>query len=136
MTSILSTQGNENCHIILRGSNTAANYASEYVKEATEALKNANLPPRLMVDCSHGNSMKDHQRQASVVDSLALQISHGATEICGVMLESNLVAGKQSYQRGDDLVYGQSITDACISWNETVPLIDKLALAVRSAKTR
>jgi 3-deoxy-7-phosphoheptulonate synthase len=134
VTSILSTKGNENCHIILRGSNTASNYAAEHVKEAGAALKNANLTPRLVVDCSHGNSMKDYQRQALVVDSLAEQLSNGATEICGVMLESNLVAGKQSHQRGDNLVYGQSITDACISWDETVPLLEKLAQAMLSKK--
>jgi 3-deoxy-7-phosphoheptulonate synthase len=132
VTSILSTEGNKDCHIILRGSNTTSNYAAENVKEAAEALKNANLTPRLVVDCSHGNSMKEHERQALVVDSIVEQLTNGTTEICGVMLESNLVAGKQSHHRGENLTYGQSITDACMSWDETIPLLKKLARGVQS----
>jgi 3-deoxy-7-phosphoheptulonate synthase len=131
VTSILSTTGNENCHIILRGSNSATNYSSENIKDAAAILKNTNLIPRLMVDCSHGNSMKDHQRQLLVVDSVCEQLISGTTEIFGVMLESNLVAGKQSHQHSGNLTYGQSITDACISWEETAPQLQKLALAVR-----
>jgi 3-deoxy-7-phosphoheptulonate synthase len=131
VTSILSTTGNENCHIILRGSNSGTNYSRENIKEAVAILKNTNLIPRLMVDCSHGNSMKDHQRQLLVVDAVCEQLMAGATEIFGVMLESNLIAGKQSPLQNRNLTYGQSITDACISWEETAPQLEKLALAVR-----
>lgn len=127
---IVHTQGNKNCHIILRGSNSEANYSAQQIQKAARILHNENLPKRLMIDCSHGNSGKNHLRQKMVIESLAEQISRGNKEIFGVMLESHLVAGKQILAAGSPLVYGQSITDACISWDETIPLLKKLALAV------
>lgn len=130
VTSILSTKGNQDCHIVLRGSNQASNYTQDDIILAATMLEAGNLPPRLMIDCSHGNSMKDHQRQSHVVDSIAQQLKNGSTNILGVMIESNLVSGKQILHSNQDLVYGQSITDACLSWDETLPLLDKLALAI------
>lgn len=131
VTSIIRTRGNDDCHIILRGSNSTPNYSAENISEAAAMLRNENLKPRLLVDCSHGNSMKNYLRQSEVIDSIAAQIENGAQEICGVMLESNLLEGKQTLLPGEALQYGQSITDACISWEDTIPLLEKLALAVR-----
>jgi 3-deoxy-7-phosphoheptulonate synthase len=127
--AIVRTQGNENCHIILRGSNTGVNYTASDVNNAVALLENAELPKRVMIDCSHGNSMKDFRRQHVVVADIVEQLRQGSPTILGVMLESNLVAGKQAFDSGQPLVYGQSITDACISWEETLPLLEQLALA-------
>jgi 3-deoxy-7-phosphoheptulonate synthase len=129
--SIISTTGNESCHIILRGSTTAPNYQATHIQNAANTLHHANLIPHLMIDCSHGNSSKNPQQQQIVVDDITQQIKNGDKIICGVMLESNLVAGKQTLDSETPLVYGQSITDACISWEETFPLLEKLAQAVR-----
>jgi 3-deoxy-7-phosphoheptulonate synthase len=131
IASIVQTTGNPNCHIILRGSTTSANYTAESVNEAADNLKKANLTPRLMIDCSHGNSRKIYQRQMLVVDSIVKQLANGCASICGVMLESNLTAGKQSLDLNRSLTYGQSITDGCLGWEETVPLLEKLALAIK-----
>ena len=125
--AIVSTAGNDACHVILRGSNADTNYDAGSIMAAVKLLKEAELPARLMVDCSHGNSSKDHTRQKIVVESLCEQISQGSKFICGIMLESNLVAGKQPLHHGEKLVYGQSVTDACISWEETKPLLHQLA---------
>ena len=130
--SVVHTQGNKDCHIILRGGTAMTNYSAEQIQEAAAALRNENLLPRLMVDCSHGNSMKDHLLQHKVIDSIVEQIRNGVSEICGVMLESHLVAGRQNLVDSQPLVYGQSITDACVSWDETVVLLDKLARVVKS----
>jgi len=134
MPSIISTMGNDACHIILRGSSKTPNYLPIYIEETTAALQHANLIPKFMVDCSHGNSQQNHCLQSTAADSLAEQIKQGSQAIFGIMLESNLVAGKQILQQGKPLTYGQSITDACISWNETLPLLEKLAMAVRKNK--
>ena len=128
---MLETTGNDACHVILRGSNTGTNYDSNSIAAAAKLLEEAKLPQRLMIDCSHGNSAKDHLRQALVVESICEQISHGSKFICGVMIESNLIAGKQPLHHGKDLIYGQSITDACISWEHTKPLLKTLAEAVK-----
>jgi len=92
------------------------------------------LPPRLMVDCSHGNSVKDHTRQAAVAGEVCRQVSGGSQKILGVMIESNLAAGKQTFKPGANLRYGVSITDACLGWEDTVPLLDQLAEAVRTRR--
>jgi 3-deoxy-7-phosphoheptulonate synthase len=139
VTAMLATQGNPHCHVILRGSHTATNYAHETIQNVIAALENNELPPRVMVDCSHGNSMKDYRRQANVINTLTKQMTTEKTRaVFGVMIESHLVAGKQSYRGQQPLTYGQSITDACLSWEDTLPLLDRLALAVRAAnkKTR
>ena len=92
------------------------------------------LPHRIMVDCSHGNSRKDYKRQSLVVQDICQQLSAGSRQICGIMLESNLVAGNQALKDKDKLVYGQSITDACIAWDETEEILAQLAKAVRNRR--
>ncbi|MDR3476898.1 MAG: 3-deoxy-7-phosphoheptulonate synthase [Gammaproteobacteria bacterium] len=128
--SIISTKGNENCHIILRGGHNGPNYSPESIEEAANALTERELNARIMIDCSHGNSMKNYLRQSLVIDSVVEQLKSGSSKICGVMIESNLVAGKQTLQCDRELVYGQSITDACVSWEESLPLLESLANAV------
>lgn len=134
IAAVVSTAGNDACHIILRGSNTGPNYDATNIAHCSQLLHEANLPDRIMVDCSHGNSNKDHTRQKLVIENVCEQISHGTKAICGVMLESNLVAGKQPLHHGKDLVYGQSVTDACIDWEETQPLLKILANAVKARR--
>lgn len=134
--AIVETRGNNSCHLILRGGNKATNYDAESVNAASAALQAQNLPSRIMIDCSHGNSRKDHTRQALVVTDICTQLAAGSQNICGVMLESNLVAGKQALESGKPLTYGQSITDACISWEDTVPVLDQLAEAVRARRKK
>jgi 3-deoxy-7-phosphoheptulonate synthase len=119
--------------VVLRGGTlTGPNYTPERVKSVATALAEAGLPQAIMVDCSHGNSEKDPQRQALVADSVAQQIETGEQAIRGVMLESNLVDGRQDHEPRKALVYGQSITDACLSFAETVPVLERLARAMRS----
>jgi 3-deoxy-7-phosphoheptulonate synthase len=132
--AILGTAGNDACHIILRGSDKGPNYDVETINMTTKLLHEANLATAIMVDCSHGNSMKDHTKQSLVVESLCEQISMGNKNIHGIMLESNLVAGKQSLQHGKQLTYGQSVTDACIAWEDTKPLLKALANAVKQRR--
>lgn len=134
--SIIRTQGNQNCHIILRGANNAPNYTESHINEAATILKNANLLPKIMIDCSHGNSMKEFQRQVNVVHDVAQQLNNGSPFICGVMLESNLISGKQDLNLKHNLVYGQSITDACIGWDDSVMLLETLALATRQRRLK
>lgn len=134
--AVISTKGNKHCHVILRGSRTDSNYDTKSIQETAAMLIDANLPPYVMVDCSHGNSMQNHQRQQDVVNALVTQLEKGSTSIAGVMLESHLMAGKQTLVPGQTLVYGQSITDACISWEETLPLLGKLADAVKARSLR
>ncbi len=132
IAAIVDTLGNPDCHIILRGSNKGPNYDAESVASAVAKLSSANLTPRLMVDLSHGNSGKDHKRQQQVAESISAQIKSGSQHILGVMIESNLVAGKQSLSDKNALTYGQSITDACVDWEETLVILDKLANAIAS----
>ena len=133
-SAIFVTTGNPECHVILRGGRNTVNYTTESVAQACKQLEDAGLPPRVMIDCSHANSSKDYTRQAVVCRDVAGQIAKGERRIIGVMLESNLVAGAQKLVPGKSLVYGQSITDACIGWDETLPLLRELAAAVRSAR--
>ncbi len=125
--SIMNTKGNAACHLVLRGSNNSPNFSSEHVQAAIKLLKHANVPQHIVIDCSHGNSMKLHAMQLQVVDSVIMQITQGAKEIRGIMLESNLVEGKQTLVNNQPLQYGQSITDACIGWKETLQCFEKLA---------
>jgi 3-deoxy-7-phosphoheptulonate synthase len=133
-SAIFATTGNPDCHIILRGGRKTVNYDAASVKEACALLDKAGLPQRVMIDCSHANSNKDHTRQAVVCRDVAAQIAAGSEQIIGVMLESNLVAGAQTFAKGKPLVYGQSITDACIGWEETRILLNELAAAVRARR--
>lgn len=129
---IINTKGNDSCHIILRGSTAKPNYSTHYIQKATASLRKAQLIPRLMIDCSHGNSMKDHFRQHDVMNSIIADLQK--SKICGIMLESNLIEGKQTLQPNRPLNYGQSITDACLSWEQTLPLLENLANAWRKLK--
>ncbi|MDX6461893.1 MAG: 3-deoxy-7-phosphoheptulonate synthase [Acidobacteriaceae bacterium] len=133
-SAILFTAGNPDCHIILRGGRQMTNYDAAAVAETAEQMEKAGVAPRIMIDCSHANSNKDHTRQGLVCRNVAAQIAAGDRRIFGVMIESNLVAGAQRLVAGKPLVYGQSITDACIDWNETYGLLKELAAAVRSAR--
>ena len=136
-SAIFVTTGNPDCHLILRGGRTSANFSREAVAQVAAQLQEAGLAPRVMVDCSHANSGKDHTRQSAVCRDIAAQIAAGSRDILGVMLESNLVAGAQRLIPGQPLVYGQSITDACLGWDETFGLLRELAEAVRvGRKTR
>ncbi len=131
-SAIFVTAGNPDCHVILRGGRRTVNYDAASVAEACALLEKGGLPPRVMVDCSHANSNKDHTRQPDVCRDVAGQLRRGDRRIIGVMLESNLVAGTQKLVKGKPLVYGQSITDACLGWDETLPLLRELAAAVRT----
>src|SRR5262249_7196324 len=130
LAAIVSTRGNDACHIILRGGVRRPNYHAEDVEGAARVLHRAGLLTCLMVDCSHGNSGKDHQRQPAVARDLAGQIAEGSRHVVGLMLESHLVGGRQDPKPGQPLTYGQSITDACLGWDDTVPVLEELAKAV------
>ncbi|MDO9424645.1 MAG: 3-deoxy-7-phosphoheptulonate synthase [Methylobacter sp.] len=133
-SAIFSTTGNEDVHIILRGGNDRPNYDAVSVEQVAEGLVNAKLKPNIMIDFSHANSLKQCQRQLIVGDDVAGQIAGGDHRIMGVMIESHLKAGSQKVVEGQPLVYGQSITDACLSWNDTVPLLRELAQAVQKRR--
>ena len=130
-SAILLTTGNPDCHIILRGGSGVTNYDARAVASTAELMEKTGVKPRIMIDCSHANSGKDHRRQGIVCHDVAAQIADGDRRIMGIMLESNLVAGAQKLVDGKALVYGQSITDACIDWAETHGLLRELASAVR-----
>ena len=127
-SAIFSTAGNDDCHIILRGGGGKANFDNPSVHYASRILEQGGLNGRLMIDASHANSQKDHNRQIAICHDIAAQLAAGEDKIMGVMIESNLVPGRQNL--GGDLVYGQSITDACIGWEDTVACLDELAAAV------
>ena len=136
VTAIFETTGNPSAHLILRGGNrTGPNYQAPAIAAILQQLQACDLPQRLMVDCSHGNSNKDYTRQSAVAHDLAQQIAGGQHGIAGVMLESHLVAGRQDYVVGGDNVYGQSITDACIDLPATEAILDELAQAVQARRT-
>ena len=124
--AILETTGNPHCHLVLRrGSRTGPNYGRDRVRDARVALRAAQLPEVMMIDCSHGNSQKQPEKQKEVVVSIKQQIDRGETAIRGLMLESHLVAGRQNLDN-DVLNYGQSITDACLGFEETTDLLRRL----------
>ncbi|MEJ2816020.1 MULTISPECIES: 3-deoxy-7-phosphoheptulonate synthase [unclassified Caulobacter] len=131
--AIATTTGNEDGHVVLRGGK-APNYDAASVAAAAEALTKAGLPARLMVDASHANSGKNHENQPAVVADIAAQVATGAAPIMGVMIESNLVAGRQDIVPGQPLVYGQSVTDACVDWETSVRMLDALAAAVKAGR--
>ncbi len=134
MATIIETKGNLSGHIILRGSNTGSNYDEHTIEKSVTLLKAKRLNPHLMVDCSHGNSSKTHLKQAVVARSLAKQISQGNRYIAGAMLESFLQEGQQLLQAKQTLQYGKSITDACLSWEQTLPILDLLAESVEQRR--
>lgn len=131
-SAIVSTTGNEDCHIILRGGKVP-NYDAPHVQLACDDIARAGLAARVMIDASHANSSKQHERQIVVCADIAEQIAGGDERIVGVMIESNLVAGRQDYVQGaplNSLTYGQSVTDACIAWDESVAVLEQLAASV------
>jgi len=138
-SAIFSTHGNEDCHVILRGGSSGPNYDAESIARVSRQLADAGLPDRIMVDCSHANSGKDHERQPIVAADLARQIAAGNHALFGLMMESFLVDGNQKHsqaQGAEGLVYGQSITDKCMSWERTEPIFEQLAEAVRARRSR
>jgi 3-deoxy-7-phosphoheptulonate synthase len=131
--AIFSTNGNDDCHIILRGGKTP-NYDASHIQAACQQLKEAGLTQALMVDCSHGNSEKQFKKQADVAANIAQQLAAGEQRIMGVMLESHLIEGRQDHAPGCDLVYGQSITDACLGWQETITVLEALSSAASARR--
>jgi 3-deoxy-7-phosphoheptulonate synthase len=134
-SAIVSTRGNEDCHVILRGGRQP-NYDAASVEAACGELGKAGLAQRLMIDASHANSQKNPQNQIGVCGAIAAQVAGGDGRIVGVMIESHLVAGRQDLQPGKPLNYGQSITDACLGWDDTVGCLDALADAVRRRRLK
>lgn len=134
-SAIVSTKGNEDCHIILRGGR-APNFDAASIEAACQELARNGLAQRLMVDASHANSQKKHENQIPVCENLAQQLEAGESRIVGVMIESHLVAGRQDLVPGKPLVYGQSITDACLGWEDSVQVLERLAAAVRLRRLR
>ncbi len=136
-SAIFSTSGNPDCHIILRGGNNGTNYDADSVAATREALLAAEIDTGIMVDMSHANSEKQHKKQLDVCASLAEQIANGNKDIVGVMVESNLTEGRQDIPEDlNDLTYGQSITDACIDWEDTKEVLAQLSDAVSTRRGR
>ena len=135
VSGIVKTRGNKSCHIILRGSSNGPNCDSDSINETSKLLKDNDLPGQLMVDCSHGNSLKDYKRQVSVAETLSEQISNGSKDIASVMIESNLVEGNQKISSNlSDLVYGQSVTDSCVGLEDTEKILSMFADAVQKRR--
>ncbi|MCP4388519.1 MAG: 3-deoxy-7-phosphoheptulonate synthase [Gammaproteobacteria bacterium] len=133
-SAIFTTSGNEYTHVILRGGSNRPNYDRVSVADATEKLKATGLNPRLMIDCSHANSQKQFHKQVEVCRDIVHQIKTGQDNIFGVMIESHLVEGRQDFKVGADHTYGQSITDACIGWDDSEKLLRDLAKGVRAKR--
>jgi 3-deoxy-7-phosphoheptulonate synthase len=132
-SAIASTRGNEDCHIILRGGK-ATNYDAASVEQASAEVAKAGLRPAIMIDASHANSSKKPENQPLVLADVGHQIATGDRCIVGVMVESNIVAGRQDLVPGKDLTYGQSITDGCIGWDTSVEVLEGLAEAVEARR--
>jgi 3-deoxy-7-phosphoheptulonate synthase len=132
--AILYTTGNKDGHVILRGGRGAPNFGAEGVEQTLAMLRAAGLPERVVIDASHDNSGKDPDRQAAAALDIAKQVGEGNGAIVGMMLESFLVAGRQDIEGGAPLTYGQSVTDACMDWDQTVALLDRLAGAVQARR--
>jgi 3-deoxy-7-phosphoheptulonate synthase len=133
--AVLGTSGNEHAHLVLRGGTRGPNFDRDAVRAAAEALRKNDLPPHVMIDCSHANSGRDPARQPAIAAEVADRIASGDRSIAAVMIESNLLGGAQDYQ-AKPLVYGRSITDACLAWEQTGPVLATLAEAVRKRRER
>ena len=133
-SAIFVTNGNTDTHVILRGGSKMVNYTAAAVAEVCAKLEKCKQKPQVMIDCSHANSQKDHTKQGAVCRDVAAQVAGGERRIIGLMIESSLVAGAQKLVEGKALTYGQSITDACIGWDETEGLLLELAAAVKSGR--
>ena len=136
VAAIVATRGNQDTHVILRGGARGPNYDEKSVAAVCEQLDKAKLPRRVMIDCSHGNSSKDHLRQAKVAEDVAGQLARGSHALFGVMLESFLEDGRQDWKPDGPMVFGRSITDACMGWEATLPLFELLSEAVRARRER
>ncbi|TCD62309.1 hypothetical protein EIP91_007076 [Steccherinum ochraceum] len=138
LSSIVETEGNPDVHVILRGGSSGPNYKAEFVRDCGEKLTKAGFHPKIMIDCSHGNSSKQHRKQIEVAEDIAEQLESGDTSsmIMGVMIESNLLEGRQDIPPSGPagLMYGQSVTDACLSWEQTVPVLDRLRKGVQGRR--
>jgi 3-deoxy-7-phosphoheptulonate synthase len=134
LAAVVKTKGNPECHVILRGGNTGTNYDAASVQRVAGELEKAGLRRIVMVDCSHGNSNKDFRNQPKVASALADQLASGQRALVGVMLESHLVEGNQKLAAGKALTYGQSVTDGCISWGMTLPVLEELAKGVQKRR--
>lgn len=132
-SAIISTTGNEDCHVILRGGKTP-NYDQTSVEDVCSQLSKAGLSPKLMIDCSHANSQKQFELQIDVAKNVGVQVAAGDQRIFGLMIESHINAGRQDHAPGCDLEYGKSITDACIGWQDTVTVLEDLAASVRARR--
>ncbi|KAI0785241.1 3-deoxy-7-phosphoheptulonate synthase [Abortiporus biennis] len=138
LSSIVETEGNPDVHVILRGGSSGPNYSAEYVRDCGQKLMKAGFPAKIMIDCSHGNSSKQHKKQIEVAEDIAHQLESEDTGpmIMGVMIESNIIEGRQDIPPSGPagLKYGQSVTDACISWEQTVPVLERLRQGVRGRR--
>jgi len=132
--AILHTRGNGDCHLVLRGADTGPNHDADSVAGALDLLRGAGLPERVVIDASHGNSRKDHRRQPLVTDEIGAQVAKGNKSVVGVMLESFLVEGRQDLDPTRELTYGQSVTDACMGWDTTEAVLERLHTAVLSRR--
>jgi 3-deoxy-7-phosphoheptulonate synthase len=132
-SAIVSTKGNDDGHVILRGGRTP-NYDAASVEAACQELAKNGLAQRLMIDASHANASKRHERQLAVAEAIAAQLEAGESRIVGVMVESHLVGGRQELAPGKALAYGQSVTDACLGWDDSVRLLERLAAGVRGRR--
>jgi 3-deoxy-7-phosphoheptulonate synthase len=133
--AVMGTTGNEHAHLVLRGGRSGPNFSAQHIRSTADLLRANQLPTQLMVDFSHANSGKDPNRQTAVAADVAAQIAGGERAIAAVMVESNLLGGTQDYQ-AKPLVYGRSITDACLSWEQSLPILATLAAAVKQRRAR
>lgn len=131
LAAIVATKGNPHCHVILRGGSNGPNYGADAVASAVALLEKNKLPGKLMIDTSHANSGKDPSRQPQVATAIAEQVASGSRSIFGVMIESFLVAGRQEIGERSRMTFGQSVTDGCLSWDGTLPVLEELAESVR-----
>jgi 3-deoxy-7-phosphoheptulonate synthase len=136
LAAIVATRGNPHCHVILRGGSNGPNYGEEAVAAAVALLEKNKLPGKLMIDTSHANSGKDPAKQPAVATAIARQVAGGSRSIFGVMVESFLVAGRQEIGERASMTFGQSVTDGCLAWDTTVPVLEELADAVRQRRAR
>lgn len=136
MTTITNTKGNPDCHVILRGGNDGPNYSKQHIEKSRSDLEKAKLATNIMVDCSHGNSEKNHANQPKVSKCLSAQIAEGDKSIIGLMIESHINEGKQSVPAEGPaaLKYGVSITDACVNWAVTTEMLNELAASVKARR--
>lgn len=136
LSAIVTTKGNTDCHVILRGGSDGPNFEAEHVEKTTQTSKKSGLNGKVMIDCSHGNSKKIHTNQPLVAKVIASQVSSGNADVIGVMLESNINSGNQKVVSGETLKYGVSITDACMGWDMTTETLTCLAAAVRDRRNK